>query len=155
MVAALWPMRHSPAPPPPHRQIVNPAVVVGNVSLVIQARRRREWGGAQRPAMLIAHPPAASQLQGFSPSASLTAWTLAGGSDPTAGNTPYQPALISPVKVRVCGGEEGGGGEAAALCPGHPRRLRPAQSSIPWPASGNLSLPMPPESFVILLLTAA
>ena len=57
-------------------QIVNPAVIPGNITLVID---------------------------GFSPSSSITAWTLNGGTNPKAGNTPYQPALFSPVQVCVRG----------------------------------------------------
>ena len=87
-------------------------------------------------------------LQGFNPASSLTTWTLSGGTDPNAGNTPYQPALFSPVKVRRRAG-------CTVLFQIHGRPFPYLQSTLPWPANGNLTMTVPPQTFVILLATAA
>jgi alpha-L-arabinofuranosidase len=63
-------------------------------------------------------------ISGFSPAAGATVWTL-NSTDLTAGNTPAQPTLISPV-----------------------------QSSAQW-AQGQLQLLLPPNSFTVVTSVAA
>ena len=96
-------------------------------------------------------------IDGFSPASPISVWTLSGGTDPDAGNTPYQPALISPVQVRdstgsMCDSELAHCSLHVSLYDHVPCDL---QSSLPWPSGGSLPLALPPQSFIILLLYKA